>query len=447
MDVVDGSGDPPVGVRGSRWPRAGDEARKRGGRRAQHLRLFKRGGWVRQGGMQTSQAASQPLVTEHHRRIPDTSRWRLGHIRLVPVPRWVKVEDSVTVAVWGSGFSGVHRPGRDEKDGSGRRHVTASFKLEGRRTLVDGRDRPGFMQMGGVAMGNEAGVERLSARKTRGSEVANPIARYGPRRWWDRNSVQYFMEPFSHDHIMPLPLKVVATTEPDDVRTFPFGYFELFSIGGQQFGRAVYAPGWRWSEHVAPLAGTATCQVEHVGLVTAGQAAVRMDDGTEVTIATGDFFSIPAGHDSWVLGDDDYISLHFLGAQQYAARGSDRPSPRSSDSPIAPVGLHNAERFAWGDGCEGWTLLADPQLHVVRERMPPGAAEQRHHHEQTVQLYVILDGTATVEIAGHDRFVTAGESIELPPGASHQIRNDTTEPLEFLVASSQPPRDDRSDLP
>lgn len=164
-------------------------------------------------------------------------------------------------------------------------------------------------------------------------------------------------------------------------------------------------------------------------------------------MAAGDFFSIPAGHDSWVLGDKEYVSLHFLGAEHYVTPGPDPIVPHSDAQPLEPVGRDNAPHFTWGNGCEGWTLLADSRLHVLHERMAPGTAEQRHRHERTAQIYVILDGTATVEVAGQDIAVAAGEGIELPRGESHQIRNETAETLEFLVASSQPPRDDRTNLP
>lgn len=238
--------------------------------------------------------------------------------------------------------------------------------------------------------------------------------------------------------------QVTITARPEEVRTFPFGRFELFSLGGQQFGRAVYAPGWRWSEHVAPLAGAPLCEVEHVGLVVAGRAAVRMADGTEVTLGPGDFFSIAPGHDSWVLDDEEYVSLHLLGAQHYAATRPD-PAPARTRAAV-PVGQHNATHDATGQGCEGWTLLSDPLLHVLRERMPPGTSGQRHRHERTVQLYFVLSGTAAIEVAGTHTLVNPGEGIEIPAAAPHLIRNDASDPLEFLVASSQPPRSDRLDL-
>jgi quercetin dioxygenase-like cupin family protein len=108
---------------------------------------------------------------------------------------------------------------------------------------------------------------------------------------------------------------------PDETRTFEKGRFELVQIGGITVGRATYEPGWRWSEHVGPTAGTESCEVEHVGLVVSGQAAVLMDDGTELVMGPGDLFHVPPGHDSWVVGEEPYVSLHFLGAGDYAAAG------------------------------------------------------------------------------------------------------------------------------
>ena len=105
---------------------------------------------------------------------------------------------------------------------------------------------------------------------------------------------------------------------PDEVRTFAKGKFEIVRIGEVTIGRATYEPGWKWSVHVGPAVGTRSCPVEHVGLVVSGRAAVRMDDGREYILQPGDVFHIAAGHDSWVVGDERYVSLHFLGAEKYA---------------------------------------------------------------------------------------------------------------------------------
>jgi hypothetical protein len=106
---------------------------------------------------------------------------------------------------------------------------------------------------------------------------------------------------------------------PDEVREMEMGRFELVRIGGISIGRATYLPGWRWSEHVGRKLGQARCQVEHVGLVIAGAATAAFADGRVVEMREGDLFYIPPEpHDSWVVGDSPYVSLHFIGADHYA---------------------------------------------------------------------------------------------------------------------------------
>ena len=109
-----------------------------------------------------------------------------------------------------------------------------------------------------------------------------------------------------------------AFEQPDEVRTFEKGRFEIVRIGGTVVGRATYEPGWKWSEHVGAPAGASSCMVEHVGLVISGQAAVKMDDGEERVMEPGDLFYVPPGHDSWVVGNEPYISLHVMGSENYA---------------------------------------------------------------------------------------------------------------------------------
>jgi len=107
--------------------------------------------------------------------------------------------------------------------------------------------------------------------------------------------------------------------EPDEKRTMIKGIFELVHLGGMTIGRATYEPGWRWSEHVGRRLGQDRCSVEHVGLVLAGRAAVGFVDGSIAQLTAGNLFYIPpVPHDSWVIGDDQYVSIHFLGADHYA---------------------------------------------------------------------------------------------------------------------------------
>jgi len=107
--------------------------------------------------------------------------------------------------------------------------------------------------------------------------------------------------------------------EPDEVREFEKGRFEIVHIGGLTIGRATYEPGWKWSVDVGPRIGEKLCAVEHVGLVLQGRAVVAFLDGRVVELAAGELFNVPpVPHDSWVVGDERYVSLHFLGAERYA---------------------------------------------------------------------------------------------------------------------------------
>ena len=89
--------------------------------------------------------------------------------------------------------------------------------------------------------------------------------------------------------------------QPDEVRTFEKGYFEIVRLGSMTIGRASYEPGWRWSKHVGAARGAAACEVEHVGLVISGSAACQMNDGRHYEMKAGDLFYIGPGHDSWVV--------------------------------------------------------------------------------------------------------------------------------------------------
>lgn len=106
---------------------------------------------------------------------------------------------------------------------------------------------------------------------------------------------------------------------PDEVRHMERGTFEIVRVGAMTIGRATYQPGWRWSRHVGPSIGQRLCPVEHIGFVISGKAAAAFEDGTVHELTAGTVFYIPpAPHDSWVIGDEPYVSLHFLGADHYA---------------------------------------------------------------------------------------------------------------------------------
>jgi quercetin dioxygenase-like cupin family protein len=105
---------------------------------------------------------------------------------------------------------------------------------------------------------------------------------------------------------------------PDEVREFPQGQAEILHVGGADIGRLVLQPGWRWSDHVKPIAGTASCEAPHFQYHVSGRLQVQMDDGTTFVAGPGDITSLPSGHDAWVIGDEPVVVVDWYGASSYA---------------------------------------------------------------------------------------------------------------------------------
>lgn len=99
------------------------------------------------------------------------------------------------------------------------------------------------------------------------------------------------------------------------------GHAVIASAGGLTLMRGVFEPGWRWSNDVAPIAGTPSCQTRHLGYVISGRMQVRMDDGTELTLSAGDLLDLPSGHDAWVVGNEPCVMVDFSPEATRYARG------------------------------------------------------------------------------------------------------------------------------
>ncbi|MEA2608367.1 MAG: hypothetical protein QOJ75_610 [Chloroflexota bacterium] len=110
---------------------------------------------------------------------------------------------------------------------------------------------------------------------------------------------------------------------PDSVRRFEHGRIEIIELDETAVGRFIFAPGWRWSNDVAPIVGTSSCQNRHVGYAMSGLLHVAMDDGTNLEIRGGDAFEIPPGHDAWVVGDEGWDTVEFTSARVFAVGPDD----------------------------------------------------------------------------------------------------------------------------
>jgi class 3 adenylate cyclase len=102
---------------------------------------------------------------------------------------------------------------------------------------------------------------------------------------------------------------------PDEVRTFVKGRAEVVSLDESTVGRSHWEPGWRWSQHLAPVMGTRSCEVHHLGHSVSGVLHVEMDDGQALDIPPDSIFEIPPGHDAWVVGSDPWVVVEWTSAR------------------------------------------------------------------------------------------------------------------------------------
>lgn len=131
---------------------------------------------------------------------------------------------------------------------------------------------------------------------------------------------------------------IISSLDRDgEVREFiAHGRAVIGSAGGAALVKGTFEPGWRYSTHVGPIAGSSSCQTRHLGYVLSGTMRIQMDDGTEHDIRTGDLFDLPSGHDAWVIGDEACVMVDTSPeATRYAKGGS--PTPVSEDRHIALV--------------------------------------------------------------------------------------------------------------
>ena len=105
---------------------------------------------------------------------------------------------------------------------------------------------------------------------------------------------------------------------PDETREFAHGKLELINMAGGVIGRLTLLPGWRWSDHIKPMAGTKSCEAPHFQYHISGRLRIRMDDGVEFEAGPGDVTSLPSGHDAWVVGNEPVVVIDWHGATEYA---------------------------------------------------------------------------------------------------------------------------------
>jgi class 3 adenylate cyclase len=153
---------------------------------------------------------------------------------------------------------------------------------------------------------------------------------------------------------------------PDELRPFDHGLGSLTRIGTNTIGRGVLEPGWRWTTHMGPVMGTASCPVHHVQLLVSGRFGVRMDDGEEIILEPNDVADIPPGHDAWVEGDAPVVSLDIGG--NIDAIGVPREHRRIVTT-LVMTDIVDSTRMASELGDQAWRQRLDDHNRVVRTQL------------------------------------------------------------------------------
>ena len=196
---------------------------------------------------------------------------------------------------------------------------------------------------------------------------------------------------------------------PDETRPFDHGRIELVRLGELVIGRAVFEPGWRWSEHLRQLTGTESCQNHHVGYVASGELHVEMDDGASIRLREGDVFEVPPGHDAWVVGDEPWVSIDYAGRRTFALGASVTSSGRVF-STVVFTDLSGSTQALHRLGDVRWASLLAEHNDAVRREIERFAGREV---TTTGDGFLVIFDTPSRAIEGAMAMVAAARRFEL----------------------------------
>ncbi len=169
-------------------------------------------------------------------------------------------------------------------------------------------------------------------------------------------------------------LQAKSFAAPDDVRSMEKARFETVGLDESQVGHCTFEPGWRWSIHVAPMMGTPSCPIRHLGYSVSGTVHVEMDDGGTLDIGPDTVFDIPPGHDQWVIGDEPWVSIEWGASGRALVEALQDGGTRSlatvlfTDIADSTATLQRVGDAAWRDLLVAHNARLREQLNVFRGR-------------------------------------------------------------------------------
>lgn len=73
---------------------------------------------------------------------------------------------------------------------------------------------------------------------------------------------------------------------------------------------------------------------------------------------------------------------------------------------------------------------------LAEATVPPGQATRLHLHHKSEELYHILEGEGVVTVGSAEHGVKAGDTVCIPSGTPHRLRNPGPGDLRLLCACS-----------
>jgi hypothetical protein len=200
---------------------------------------------------------------------------------------------------------------------------------------------------------------------------------------------------------------------PDEVVELPGLLEEVVEVGGFVVGRETVEPGWRWSKDVKPVVGGEWCEAHHVGLTVSGRWGVVLKDGKTLEFRPGDVFDVPAGHDSWTIGDEPCVTLNWTGLRTFFASKALFPERFLATILFTDLVESTAQVSRLGD--TAWTDLLAHFEQTVRGELEK--ARGREVKTTGDGMIAVFDGPATaIRCAGAIRSAANRQGLRIRAG-------------------------------
>jgi class 3 adenylate cyclase len=159
----------------------------------------------------------------------------------------------------------------------------------------------------------------------------------------------------------------------DEVRDLPNARIEIIKLDEASVGHSTFEPGWLWSRDMAPIIGTPTCQIHHLGYTLSGRLRVALDSGQVLDIEPNSVYEIPSGHDAWVLGNEPWVTVEWTSGRAFGI-ALDVPDQRVigtvlfTDIVDSTARLREIGDVAWRDALHAHNLSLRDSLNAFRGR-------------------------------------------------------------------------------